>query len=210
MAMVAPGNTLLELAHFSWCAQVAVRLAFGEGRICSQLDEHLFLLSWMATAQKQKRFPKSIAMDISLLIAYARRLGIRANLIQQLRAIYIVGMSPLGEPTDQTRFNCVIESLRSLGWQDFSLSPKDWAAPWQICLPPTSKKNVLFIEQGAMDKVFDANGTQIAVLQLCLLGEVKKVAKLFEERNFYYSDVNKTGPYHLLVINTSPMDEKII
>jgi hypothetical protein len=38
--------------------------------------ENLFLIRWLATAQKQKRFPKSVAVDITWLLERGRKHGL--------------------------------------------------------------------------------------------------------------------------------------
>lgn len=91
------GNKFPELAHFSWCAQVAVKLAAQDGRVGTQVDQHLFLLSWLVTAHHEKRFPHSIEMDILRLIVDGRRMGVKANLIQQIEAIYSARTRSLNE-----------------------------------------------------------------------------------------------------------------
>ncbi|WP_413722581.1 DUF2913 family protein [Sodalis sp. RH24] len=204
--MATPGETLPALAHFSWCAQVALRLAIQDGLIHSPLDEHLFLLNWIVTAKTQKRFPKMIGTDIDNLISHASRLGIQINLLQQLHSIYIFYMFPMVKKTDRLRFSYVIESLRLLGWQDFSISRKDGLALEKFSLD--SRKNVIFIEYESLNKAFDAEGRQISIIELKLSGPINKIIELFVKQDFYCNYVNETQSYYLLFINTSPVNGK--
>ncbi|EPV4477606.1 MULTISPECIES: DUF2913 family protein [Serratia] len=41
---------------------------------------HSFLSRWLATAQKQRRFPKTVSTDIASLIELSRRKGPAADL----------------------------------------------------------------------------------------------------------------------------------
>jgi len=50
---------LPELARFAWCGLVALRLTQQQGRALSDLQQHLFLMQWLTTAQKQKRLLRS-------------------------------------------------------------------------------------------------------------------------------------------------------
>ncbi|MCJ1877422.1 DUF2913 family protein [Klebsiella sp. HSTU-Sny5] len=55
---------------------VALRLAQHDSQALSPLMTHTFLLRWLATAQKQRRFPRSVAADIeSLLYRRIRQAG---------------------------------------------------------------------------------------------------------------------------------------
>ncbi len=71
-----PVNTeLMSLAHFAFCGQVALHLADQDSGPLSPMGQHLFVLRWLVTAQKQKRFPKVVASEIAWLIDRGRRLG---------------------------------------------------------------------------------------------------------------------------------------
>ncbi len=48
-------NEILE--SFSWSALVAIKMVWRDGRVMSELSEHLFIMSWLATAKKKEDFP---------------------------------------------------------------------------------------------------------------------------------------------------------
>lgn len=56
---VNPEQTVADLAHLAWSALVALRLAQRDGQALSPLMAHTFLVRWLATTQKQRRFPRS-------------------------------------------------------------------------------------------------------------------------------------------------------
>lgn len=58
----------MALAHFAWCALIALRTAQQDGQALSPLSIHAFLLRWLTVAYKQKRFPRAIASDIESLV----------------------------------------------------------------------------------------------------------------------------------------------
>lgn len=62
---VTTENTTSALSHLAFCALAALGLARQDGIAGTPYAENLFLIRWLATAQKQKRFPKSVAVDIS-------------------------------------------------------------------------------------------------------------------------------------------------
>ncbi len=67
-ASVSPGNTTSALSHLAFCALAALGLARQDGIAGTPYAENLFLIRWLATAQKQKRFPRSVAIDIQWLL----------------------------------------------------------------------------------------------------------------------------------------------
>jgi hypothetical protein len=65
---VTTENTTSALSHLAFCTLAALGLARQDGIAGTPYAENLFLIRWLATAQKQKRFPKSVAVDISWLL----------------------------------------------------------------------------------------------------------------------------------------------
>lgn len=63
-----PEQTEQDLAHLAFCALVALQTAVQDGVATSPVAEHLFLVRWLPTAQKQTRFPRRVASDIQLLL----------------------------------------------------------------------------------------------------------------------------------------------
>ena len=59
----APTDTTTDLSHLAFCALVALALERQSGGASTPYAETLFLIRWLATAQKQKRFPKSRAVN---------------------------------------------------------------------------------------------------------------------------------------------------
>ncbi|EEM5424845.1 DUF2913 family protein, partial [Salmonella enterica] len=79
--ILPPKQTVAELAHFAWCALVALRTAQQDGKALSPLSTHTFLLRWLTVAYKQKRFPRTIASDIEGLLVLGRNKGLAAGLL---------------------------------------------------------------------------------------------------------------------------------
>jgi hypothetical protein len=46
--------------------------------------ENLLLIRWLASAQKQKRFPRSVAIDIQWMLERGRKYGLAGKLQQHL------------------------------------------------------------------------------------------------------------------------------
>ncbi|HEJ9059028.1 TPA: DUF2913 family protein [Serratia fonticola] len=54
-----PDQTTQDLTHLAFCALVALQTAVQDGAVTSPMAEHLFIVRWLTTAQKHKRFPKN-------------------------------------------------------------------------------------------------------------------------------------------------------
>ncbi|WP_323115862.1 hypothetical protein [Klebsiella variicola] len=55
---------------------VALRLTQHDGQASSPQLTHTFLLRWLVTAQKQRRFPRSVATDIETRTPERPRCGL--------------------------------------------------------------------------------------------------------------------------------------
>ncbi|WP_372242319.1 MULTISPECIES: DUF2913 family protein [Serratia] len=72
---VTTDNTTAALSHLAFCALAALGLARLDGIAGTPYAENLFLIRWLATAQKQKRFPRSVAVDIIWLLERSAPMG---------------------------------------------------------------------------------------------------------------------------------------
>lgn len=88
LTALPPEESLADLVHFAWCALVGLRLAQQDGQAFSPLTIHTFLLRWLVGAQKQRRFPRSVAVDIDSLLRLGRQKGLAAGLSSRLEYIW--------------------------------------------------------------------------------------------------------------------------
>jgi len=104
----------------------SVRLPKKRGKAQSSLQQHLFVMQWLLTAQKRKLFPKSVAPDIMWLLAQGKKYGLGANLLTKVEYIYRSSAGELAEQSDLFRFTYFVETLKTMGWLDFMVSRKEW------------------------------------------------------------------------------------
>ena len=57
-------SQLNKAGDLAWCGLVALALARQDGVVQSASQENLFLVRWLATALKQRRFPRDVTPDI--------------------------------------------------------------------------------------------------------------------------------------------------
>ncbi|MEM8183466.1 DUF2913 family protein [Morganella morganii subsp. sibonii] len=63
-----------HLGRMAFCALVALKLAQADGKTgCSLQAENIFLVRWLQTALKQKRFHRCVAGDLVWLSGHGRR-----------------------------------------------------------------------------------------------------------------------------------------
>ncbi|PHI30064.1 DUF2913 family protein [Budvicia aquatica] len=84
---LAEVKTTRDLAHLMFCARVALHLAWRDGRVIHVASEDRFLIDWLATAQRQKRFAKNMAADIRWLQDVGRHQGGLRRHVEALWAI---------------------------------------------------------------------------------------------------------------------------
>lgn len=81
---VTTENTTSALSHLAFCALAALGMARQDGIAGTPYAENLFLIRWLATAQKQKQLAKSVAVDIIWLLERGRKHGPAGKLRQHL------------------------------------------------------------------------------------------------------------------------------
>ncbi|MGN8010300.1 DUF2913 family protein [Enterobacter sp. 22325] len=102
------------LAHFAWCALVALYTAQQDGQALSPLSTHAF--RWLTVAYKQKRFSRAIAFDVEGLLTLGRNKGLAADLFNRLEYLLVSCTGPVNAQSDLYRLTYVIEQLKSEGW----------------------------------------------------------------------------------------------
>lgn len=164
-----------ELAHLAWCLLVALRMEQHDGRATSDVQQHLFIMRWLANAQKHKRFPRSVAADILWLQAQGKLYGFRANLRGKVDYIYRSSAGTLASQSDLFRFTYAVETLKSMGWDDHLVSDHEWNTA-QAGSPQIS---ALYTRKQALSSCFDDKQTLIKPLVLRFTGDISGVPALF-------------------------------
>ncbi|MER5130294.1 DUF2913 family protein [Serratia marcescens] len=109
-------TTLKALSNLAFSALLALDIARKASIATTPLAEHLFLVRWLATAQKQKRFPKCVAIDIALLLSQGKRPGPTCDLRKKLQYLWQSCTAPsLNTQSDLLLLNYVTERLRDKG-----------------------------------------------------------------------------------------------
>lgn len=150
-----PDQTTHDLAHLAFCALVALQTAVQNGAVASPMAEHLFIVRWLATAQKQRRFPKTVAIDIQLLLERGRKQGIGAKLKSHLAYVWRSYSGDLRQQSDLFRLTYTLESLKTLGWCNELVTPAEWDSGALDEVP------ALYVVKAALQSAFTSEGRLI-------------------------------------------------
>ncbi|MGQ6547521.1 MULTISPECIES: DUF2913 family protein [unclassified Serratia (in: enterobacteria)] len=188
-----------ETARLAWCALVALRLAQQEGRAQSELQQHLFLMQWPTAAQKQKRFPKSVASDVSWLLALGKKYGFAAKLPHKLDYLYRSTSGVLAQQNDLFRLTYCIETLKAIGWRNELVLPKEWA---ELELTPETNRTVYAVK-ALLESSYSDAGELLTPMALRFAGDISAVPELLEQCHLPYQrdpDVNGLAVVTLLPV----------
>ena len=86
-------NDNLNVSHLAWCGLIALHTARRDGIVTSPAQDNLFLTRWLATAEKQRRFPRALASDISWLLKEGREKGLRDPDLRATESTQLAGLA---------------------------------------------------------------------------------------------------------------------
>ncbi|OJH81830.1 DUF2913 family protein [Serratia marcescens] len=165
----APADTTTDLSHLAFCALVALALERQSGGASTPYAETLFLIRWLATAQKQKRFPRSVAIDIQWLLERGRRHGAAARLRRHLELLWHSCSGNIAEQSDLFRLTYATETLKQQGWDNAVMSSREWR---NGVLPKTAVTNGFYVETAALNAAYDRDGRHRHSVEVRVIGDV--------------------------------------
>lgn len=175
-----PEQTVTDLAHLAWCALVALRLAQHDDQALSPLMAHTFLLRWLATAQKQRRFPRSVAEDIEGLLRLGRQKGPAAGLHKRLEYLYESCSSPVSRQSDLFRLTYAIEALKAQGWINAAVADDEWDLP--ALTAEYTDVSALLVKKSELVRCFSEDGQLVVPLVFAVKGNPQIVQTAFAEQ----------------------------
>ncbi|HBC7422564.1 TPA: DUF2913 family protein [Serratia marcescens] len=179
-----PEQTVSDLAHLAWCALMALRLAQQEGLALSPLTIHTFLVRWLADAQKQRRFPRSVATDIDSLLRLGRQKGPAAELLSRLQYLWHSFTKPVTQQSELFRLTHAIEHLRSQGWVNAVVTDDEWE-PASLYAEYTGV-SALLVRKSELQRHFTDKGQQSASVDFVVAGDGCVVGDVLDARALRY------------------------
>ncbi|MFZ5001174.1 DUF2913 family protein [Enterobacter asburiae] len=193
-----PEESLADLAHFSWCALVGLRLAQQDGQALSPLTIHTFLLRWLGSAQKQRRFPRSVAEDIDSLLRLGRQKGPVAGLLTRLEYLHQSCTEPLAQQSDLFRLTHAIEYLRSQGWVNAVVSDDEWVP--DSLYAEYADESALLVRKSELQRHFTEQGQQSAPVAFIVVGDSRMVGDVFDARALRYATHEQRADWRFLTL----------
>ncbi|EKT1334683.1 DUF2913 family protein [Salmonella enterica] len=175
-----PEQTVADLAHLAWCALVALRLAQRDGQSQSPLMAHTFLVRWLATAQKQRRFTRNVASDIESLLHLGRQKGPAAGLQKRLEYLFESCSSPVSRQSDLFRLTYAIEALKARGWINAAIMDDEWDIP--VLLAEYADAPALLVKKSELIRCFTEDGQLIDTLTFIAKGNPETVLTVFTDQ----------------------------
>ena len=182
---LTPEQTVADLARLAWCALVALHFARRDGLALSPLTEHTFLLRWLAIAQKQRRFPRTVAPDIDSLLKLGRQKGPTAGLYQRLKYLWESCSSPVKQQSDLFRLTYAIETLKTQGWINAAITDGEWDIP--ALLTEYDDVSALLVKKSDLMQHFADDGQLIGAIEFAVKGQFQVVSDAFNTQNLHHS-----------------------
>ncbi|EGT5658666.1 DUF2913 family protein [Citrobacter braakii] len=174
-----PEQTVTALAHFAWCALVALRTAQQDGQARSPLSTHTFLLRWLTVAYKQKRFPRAIASDIEGLLKLGRGKGLAADLLNRVEYLWTSCTGSVSAQSDLYRLTYAIEQLKSQGWVNAVVSERDWGNE-ALLTEEYRGTDALLVKKTALVHGFSDEGRLVAPVEFLVTGDLSACMAVFQ------------------------------
>ena len=160
----------LNVSHLAWCGLIALHSARRDGVTGSAAQDNLFLVRWLAQAEKQRRFSRELAGDIGWLLKEGRGKGLQADLPGKLDYLWRAGSGSLLAQNDLYRLQHALNAVKLMGWIYGVLTQSEWSGRRQLRLSLTVSG--VYICRSTLDKGFDEHGRQTAPLSARLTGEL--------------------------------------
>lgn len=163
-------------AHLAWCALIALHLARQDGHVRSESQENLFLVRWLAGAEKQRRFSRDVATDIRWLLKQGRLSGLNARLRSKLEFLWRAGSGDILAQTDLFRLSWGLDTLKGYKWGYHVLSDSEWSGRRRMRLSPDV--NAVSLLQSSLERAFADDGSQLHPVRVKVSGNVAALEAL--------------------------------
>jgi hypothetical protein len=168
----------LNVSHLAWCGLIALHTARQDGVVSSPAQDNLFLTRWLATAEKQRRFGRELANDISWLLREGRGKGLRADLPGKLDYLWRAGNGNLQAQNDLFRLQHALHAAKLTGWIYMVLAESEWSGRRQRPLSPSVSG--IYLNRNVLETGFDEQGQQRIPLPIRITGALAGLDKLLQ------------------------------
>lgn len=182
-------------AHLAWCGLVALMTVRNDGIIKTPAQENMFLIRWLALAEKRRLFRKEVAADIRWLLNEGRTKGPYADLSGKLWYLWRVGNGDLLKQTDLYRLQHVLESIQLGGWTYYVLNEEEWAV-----LAPKSASSALYLSRQRLESAFSEAGSLLQPFPIRIGGKPAGIDQMLDRAGFLRTADPDDNSLHFLSV----------
>ncbi|HHR6019876.1 TPA: DUF2913 family protein [Providencia alcalifaciens] len=171
------------LGKFAFAALVALKLAQWDGKAAlNAQSENLFLLRWLQTALKQKRFHRCVVHDFEWLINLGQQRLMTSKLKSRLEYLWRSCCCDIASQSDLFRLTYATELLKDLGWDSVVLSEDRWHK-FIATKPVVTAIPTFYVTQSALTEGFSYEGKQIASVNSWVLGKQEQFSEVMKQHH---------------------------
>ncbi|QGX92481.1 DUF2913 family protein [Tatumella sp. TA1] len=201
-----PEHVVADLAHFAWCALIALHIVQQDGQALTPLASHAFLLRWLAGAQKQKRFPRTVAQDIESLLRLGRQKGPLAQLQKRLDYLWNACAEPLLHQSDLLRLTHAVEHIRTHGWINAVVEDAGWDCGQLQAEYRAS--SALLIKKSDLARSFSEDGTLLAPVHFLVIGDTAAIVEIFLAQKLDATVINQQAGWGMLALQPGAINKE--
>lgn len=183
-------------SHLAWCGLVGLHFARRDGIVNSPAQENMFLIRWLATAERRRLFRKELATDIRWLLKEGREKGLRADLPGKLEYLWRASTGDLSEQNDLYRLQHACSAVSLGGWIYRVLSDTEWDGRNKLRL--SASASGLYLNKRSLDSGFDERGCQVAPLEVRITGDLTAFDVLLSRSGWYRTQIEEDEFTHHL------------
>ncbi len=180
--VVTPEEMNKQLGRMAYAALAALKLAQHDG-MAGQSDqaENLFLVRWLKTALKQKRFHRCVAAALVWLSNLGQKRVMTAKLRQRLDYLWKSCRCDIPAQSALFRLTYATEMLKNTGWSGEVLSSDLWDKIRQKSPLPAQENPVFYISRDTLDEGFDDTGAQTGLLEFLVAGDPEQFEAVMKQ-----------------------------
>ena len=171
------------LGKLAFAALIALKLAQWDGKAARNAQsENLFLLRWLQTALKQKRFHRCVVHDFEWLIHLGQQRLMTSKLKFRLEYLWRSCCCDIASQSDLFRLTYATELLKDLGWDSVVLSDERWQKlikkkPIVTAIP------TFYVTQSALTVGFSDEGKQVNAVEFWVLGDKVQFSEVIKQHH---------------------------
>ena len=188
------------LGKLAFAALVALKFAQWDGKAGRNAQfENLFLLRWLQTALKQKRFHRCVVHDFEWLIQLGQQRLMTSKLKFRLEYLWRSCCCDIASQSDLFRLTYATELLKDLGWDSVVLSDDRWQK--QIKKKPIVTATPTFYVTGsALTTGFSDEGKQVNSVDFWVLGDKEQFCEVIKQHHLQ-GEFDDTLPQYTLLLS---------